>query len=86
MAKLSKQSYKDDQAFLCYERKGHQCLWCGEPATQLAHRIPQDKTMLKRYGYMTIHHWMNRDPVCGLRCNAKSNIRNHPIEIGVLVA
>ena len=75
------QRFKNDQAELCFEKKGTACIHCGAPATQLAHIVAQDKPMLKKYGYQIIHHWLNRDPVCGLCCNAKSNIRNHPIEI-----
>ena len=75
------QRYKNNQAELCYEKKGMACVHCGDIATQLAHQIPQDKVMLKKYGYRVVHHWLNRDPVCGLRCNAKSSIRNHPIDI-----
>ena len=75
------QRYKNDQAELCYEKKGMACVYCDNLATQLAHIIPQDKVMLKKYGYRVIHHWLNRDPVCGLACNSKSSIRNHPIDI-----
>ena len=73
--------YKNEQGEECYSRKGHHCVHCYQPATQLAHIIPQDKVMLKKYGYLIIHHWKNREPVCDLRCNAKSSIRNHPLDI-----
>ena len=75
------QRYKNEQGEECYERKGRSCVECGKPATQLALIIPQDKVMLKKYGSGIIHHWKNREPVCDLRCNAKSSIRNHPLDI-----
>jgi len=75
------QRYKNEQGELCFLKKGWACVECGKPATQLAHIIPQDKPMMSKYGYLIIHHWKNRDPVCDLRCNAKSSIRNHPIDI-----
>ena len=80
------QEYKNQMGHQCFSRKGWHCIYCGEVATQLAHIIPQDKVMLKRYGYKVIHHWSNRDPVCDLTCNAKSSIRNHPIQIEEKVA
>jgi len=75
------QRFKNEQAEICFEKKGMACIHCGKPATQLAHIIAQDKVMLNKYGYLIIHHWKNRDPVCDLRCNAKSSIRNHPLAI-----
>ena len=75
------QKYKNEQGELCFRKKGWACVECGKPATQLAHIIPQDKVMLKKYGYLNIHHWMNREPTCNLACNAKSSIRNHPLAI-----
>ena len=75
------QWYNVTQGLTCYEMKGYACVHCGLIATQLAHIVPQDKVMLKTYGYLVIHHWMNREPVCDLTCNAKSSIRNHPIAI-----
>jgi len=82
MAKMNTvQRYKNNQAELCFEKKGRACIHCGKPATQLAHIIAQDVPMLKKYGYRVVHHWLNRDPVCDLRCNAKSSIRNHPLAI-----
>ena len=75
------QRYKNEQGELCFEKKGRACVECGKPATQLAHIVPQDKVMLSKYGYLIIHHWTNREPTCNLTCNAKSNIRNHPLAI-----
>jgi len=82
---VNAQQYKNEQGEKCYQAKGRRCVHCGKPATQLGHNIPQDKVSLRKYGYRIIHHWRNRDPVCGLTCNAKSSIRNHPIEIAAKV-
>jgi hypothetical protein len=80
------QRYKNEQAEKCFLRKGSLCVHCHKPATQLAHKIPQQKRMLKKYGYKIIHHWLNRDPVCSLECNSKSSVSNHPITIDGIVA
>ena len=79
------QQYKNEQAEKCYMEHGCVCVHCGKPATQLAHIIPQDVPMLRKYGYKIIHHWRNREPVCDLKCNAKSSIRNHPLAIAAKV-
>ena len=80
------QKYKNEQAEICFLRRGAWCKRCGKQATQLAHIIPQDQTMLKRYGFRVIHHWSNRLPVCDLKCNAECSIRNHPLAIENVVA
>ena len=46
------------------------CQMCGNPATQLAHRIPQTRANIRKYGERVIHHPLNLMSVCGLRCNA----------------
>ncbi len=85
MTKL--QAYKNEQAEICFLRKGRICLQCNElPANQLAHIIPQDVVMLKKYHWVVIHHWSNRDPVCDLACNSRRSIRNHPLDIEAKVA
>jgi hypothetical protein len=55
------------------------CEVCGEPGTQLAHRIPQSKDNLNRYGKAIIHHEKNLALVCGLACNAAVNIDHDPL-------
>ena len=82
---MTQQQYKNEHGEKCYSMKGIHCIHCGKDANQLAHRIPQNKMNLKKYGYKIIHHWMNRDPVCSLECNSKSSISNHPMEIEALV-
>lgn len=59
------------------------CVVCGAPANQLAHRIPQTKANLRRYGKAVIHHDMNLASVCSLRCN--SAVLIHGTEIEALV-
>jgi len=61
------------------------CEICGKPATQLAHRIPQTKTMLRLYGPEVIHHDLNLAAVCGLKHNAAVSIKNRPVRIVALV-
>ena len=57
------------------------CTVCGKkPAVQLAHRIPQTKGNLEKYGKAVIHHRLNLMPVCGLACNAAVNIEHKPQE------
>jgi hypothetical protein len=61
------------------------CEICGAPAVQLAHRIPQTKTMLRLYGPEVIHHDLNLAAVCSLKHNAAVNIQNRPVRIVALV-
>ena len=63
------------------------CEVCGvRPSEQLAHRIPQAKGNLKRFGQTIIHHPLNLVWVCGLRCNAAVNIEHRPEEKRRLLA
>lgn len=63
------------------------CENCGRELTsagfQLAHRIPQRKPFLKRYGKKIIHHPANLRAVCCEGCNATVslgyNTENHKI-------
>ncbi len=58
--------------------QGGLCGVCGKPmtpsGTQLAHRIPQRKHLIRMYGKRVIHHRMNMVAVCGLDCNAKVSL------------
>lgn len=57
------------------ERDGHVCFVCGEHVgNQLAHRIPQSKLAIKRYGQALIHHPLNMRWVCSLECNKRVEI------------
>jgi hypothetical protein len=67
------------------------CEVCGLSANrygtaQLAHRIPQGKRWLRKYGAEVIHSPLNMALTCSLKCNGAVDIRNHPIEIAALVA
>lgn len=70
---------------------GWLCEVCGKRLTvqnaQLAHRIPQTKGYMKRYGRRVLHHEYNLACVCSLRCNAHVLIdpKTHPIEANRLI-
>lgn len=62
------------------------CEVCGlAPGGQMAHRIPQNKRNLKRYGPRVIHHPLNIKWVCSLRCNSAASINNRPLAIQQLI-
>jgi 5-methylcytosine-specific restriction endonuclease McrA len=68
-----------------FKRDMYTCRICGDPirqhgTPQLAHRIPQTKSNLKRYGKEVIHHDDNLWSVCGLQCNAAALIHGEEIE------
>lgn len=52
----------------------------------MSHRIPQRKHFVKRYGKDVVHHPLNFAACCGLTCNNKVSIGNHPVAIEQLVA
>ena len=58
------------------EKQGWRCYICGKALTtsngQLAHRIPQRKSLLKEYGRAIIHSMSNLRLVCGLDCNSRA--------------
>lgn len=66
------------------------CPVCGRYLTygrpQLAHRIPQTKEMIAKYGDSVIHHHRNMVYVCSLKCNSSVNLGNgHQAERDELV-
>jgi len=68
----------------------YRCEVCGKSVyaygtPQLAHRIAQTKSNIKRYGIQVIHNQLNLAPVCSLRCNDKCNIGNRPEQVKELV-
>jgi len=79
----------DETRLLVAQRAGWKCEACGEltPYTegQLAHRIPQRKHLVRKYGESIIHHPRNLAWVCGLGCNAAMSIAGHPLMIERLV-
>ncbi len=73
-----------------FARDGYKCVVCGMPVNiygtaQLAHRIPQTRANLRKYGAAVIHHPLNLASTCSLFCNSKVDIRNHPKAIQALV-
>jgi 5-methylcytosine-specific restriction endonuclease McrA len=59
------------------------CVNCGRPIylgqPQVAHLIPQRKSMVRRYGTAVIHHPLNLAAVCSLECNDGVSLSNHPV-------
>jgi len=73
-----------------FEKCGYVCQVCGKSihhygVPQLAHRISQGKTNLKKYGAEIIHHGYNLVPVCSLDCNDACNIGFDPIAVQELI-
>ena len=68
-----------------------ECEVCGKQLMlqemELAHRVPQDKPMLRKYGARRIHHRLNLGGVCrgSATCNTMVSLRNHPILTGMLM-
>ena len=57
-----------------YQRDGYRCQSCGGSVfrygtPQLAHKVPQRKHVVKRYGEAAIHHPLNLVATCSLECN-----------------
>ena len=78
----------DEVRMLVYRRAGGRCHVCKTRVPwpgQLAHKIPQSKVMMKKYGRAVIHHPLNMELVCGLYCNDRVSISNHPVAIAELV-
>ena len=77
----------ETRARIC-QRQGYECI-CGATVhpsmCQLAHRIPQRKHLLKKYGAKVLHHDDNLVAVCSLECNSRESIGAQPVAIGRLV-
>ena len=59
-----------------YRRDGYRCQSCGASVykygtPQLAHRCPQRKHRVRRYGRNAIHHPLNLAAACSLECNGR---------------
>lgn len=58
--------------------QGWRCFICQKPLDfstfQLAHRIPQRRWCLKRWGEVVIHHRLNVVGVCSLACNSAAQL------------
>lgn len=65
-------------------RANWHCEVCGNPLTddtvQLAHRIPQRKHLLKRYGKEIIHHSLNLAATCSENCNAAVSLGENELQ------
>jgi len=72
-----------------FARSRGRCEVCGQAIVpwsfQLAHRIPQRKHFLKKYGEEVIHHEKNLAAVCSLKCNDAVSIAQRPKDIEALV-
>lgn len=79
----------EDMRRLVWREQRGLCWKCRKPVMvtdmQLAHRIPQDKAMLRRYGSEVLHHRANLRGACSLECNDAASLRNHPVEEAELV-
>jgi hypothetical protein len=68
--------------------RGGRCEVCGRPVSQgqpqLAHRIPQRKHVIRRYGADVIHHPLNLALTCSLVCNARVSIAGSPVAMEML--
>lgn len=67
-----------DQLKRLLGRAGWCCEICGAPvdlgSAQLAHRIPQRKHLVKRYGTYIIHHPENLRVACSELCNSRASV------------
>lgn len=74
--------------YLVWNRAGGHCEVCGEllhwNSFQMAHRIPQRKWLVKKYGKAVIHHPDNLAATCSLRCNNAVSIAGSPVEVEAL--
>lgn len=71
-----------------FARDQWRCRVCGAPVTtttaQLAHRIPQSKAMIKKYGKEIIHHPGNLLTTCSLECNNKVQVNYEKQQLEVV--
>ena len=72
-----------------FARAGGSCEVCGKGTTlhsgQLAHRIPQRKWCIHKWGAEVVHHPLNMAWVCGLACNNIVSIGGWPVACEELV-
>lgn len=68
----------DEQRMEIFERDHFTCICqksiMAHGTPQLAHRIPQRKHLLRRFGKDVIHHPVNMVSTCSLECNAEVSI------------
>lgn len=75
--------------FYVFNRAGGRCETCGDPISvgvfHMAHRIPQTKYFIRKYGKEIVHHELNFAATCPTDgCNSAQDIRNHPVEVDEL--
>ena len=72
-----------------WREAGGRCEVCRKPTPlhlgQLAHRIPQRKWCVKKWGADVIHHPLNLAWTCSLECNAAVSIGGWPVRCAELV-
>ncbi len=77
-----------EQREAIFARDGWLCQNCLKPIRsgqpQLAHRIPQTKAMIAKWGAEIIHHPDNMASACSLYCNAALDLRGWPREVAEL--
>jgi hypothetical protein len=67
--------YHKEQAEIRYMLDDYVCHVCrSRLASQQAHRLPQTKINLKKYGKKVVHHNINLVSVCSLECNKAVDI------------
>ena len=75
----------EETRILVFNMAGGKCEVCGAPLEyttfQLAHRIPQRKHFVKKYGKEVIHHEFNLAATCGLKCNNAVSIGGKPTAV-----
>jgi 5-methylcytosine-specific restriction endonuclease McrA len=79
----------DDTKLAVAARDGWRCVYCGcvdQSRLQLAHRVPQDRRYIDRYGSRVIHHSLNMVLACD-RCNHKAEVdpKTRPIEAQAII-
>ena len=70
-----------DVVMRIYERDGYQCQSCGcsvfkNGTQQLAHKVPNRKHLVRRYGRNAIHHPLNLAAACSLECNGRLQLHS----------
>jgi len=74
---------------LKYYQQGGQCKTCGRPLREgfeLAHRIPQRKWCIARWGADVIHHPDNMDATCPGACNSAAQLDPNSLKAEELAA
>lgn len=80
----------EETRIIVYNRAKGNCEVCGDRVSyvtfQMAHRVPQRRWAIKKYGKEAIHHNKNFKATCSLGCNGRASIAGHPIECDKLMA